>query len=104
MRDYSLDGAMQYRFISRISSDPDYRVFYNQVLDNIRQSAEAYGRVFAVQYDISDYQGPAVVKDIQNDWKSLVDEMKVTASPAYLHHKGKPLLVLRNFGTREASA
>lgn len=98
MRDYNLDGAMQYRFISRISSRPEYRVFYNKVLDNIRQSAEAYGRVFAVQYDISDYQGPSVVKDIQRDWRSLVDEMRITDSPMYLHHKGRPLLVLRNFG------
>ncbi|MCU0858951.1 MAG: glycoside hydrolase family 71/99-like protein [Pontiellaceae bacterium] len=98
MRDYNLDGAVQYRFISRISSRPEYRVFYNQVLDNIRQSAEAYGRVFAVRYDISDYQGPSVVQDIQKDWKSLVDEMKVTDSPRYLHHKGRPLVVLRNFG------
>jgi hypothetical protein len=79
-------------------SRPEYRAFYNQVLDNIRKSAEAYGRVFAVQYDISDYQGPSVVNDIENDWKSLVDEMKITDSPRYLHHKGRPLLVLRNFG------
>ena len=79
-------------------ADPEYRVFYNQVLDNIRRSAEAHGRVFAVQYDISDYQGPSVVKDIQNDWQSLVDGMKVTDSPRYLHHRGRPLLVLRNFG------
>jgi hypothetical protein len=98
MLDYNLDGAMHYRFISRVSSRPEYRAFYNQVLDNIRQSAEAYDRVFAVQYDISDYQGTSVVKDIQKDWMALVDGLKITASPAYLHHKGKPLLVLRNFG------
>jgi hypothetical protein len=98
MQDYNLDGVLHYRFINRISSDPAYRVFYNKVLDNIRQSAEAYGRVFAVQYDVSDYQGESVVKDIEKDWKSLVDEMKITSSPMYLHHKGKPLLVLRNFG------
>jgi hypothetical protein len=98
MRDYNLDGALHYRFISRVTSGPNYRAFYNRVLDNIRKSAEAYGRVFALQYDISDYQGPSVVKDIQNDWKSMVDERKVTDSPMYLHHKGRPLLVLRNFG------
>ncbi|MDI1319735.1 MAG: glycoside hydrolase family 71/99-like protein, partial [bacterium] len=98
MRDYNLDGAMHYRFISRVASRPEYRTFYNRVLDNIRQSAEAYGRVFAVQYDISDYDGPSVVQDIKNDWKSLVDDLKITASPRYLHHKGRPLLVLRNFG------
>ncbi len=98
MRDYNLDGALHYRFICHFSSRPEYRVFYNKVLDNIRRSAETYGRVFAVQYDISGYQGPTVVKDIENDWKSLVDELKIADSPMYLHHKGKPLLVLRNFG------
>jgi len=98
MRDYNLDGAMQYRFIGNISSHPEYRAFYNRVLDNIRQAAEANDRVFAVQYDVSGYDGPSVVKAIQADWISLVDEMKITASPVYLHHKGRPLVVLRNFG------
>ncbi len=98
MRDYNLDGAMQYRFIGRISSRPEYRVFYNKVLDNIRQAAEANGRVFAVQYDISGYEGESVVKAIEADWMSLVDEMKITDSPMYLHHKGRPLVVLRNCG------
>ncbi|MBM3851538.1 MAG: xylosidase/arabinosidase [Verrucomicrobia bacterium] len=98
MRDYNLDGAMHYRFINRVSSRPEYRAFYDKVVDNIRRSAEAYGRVFAVQYDISDYQGPSVVRDIQSDWKSLVDGMRITSSPRYLQHRGRPLLVLRNFG------
>ena len=99
MRDYNLDGAMQYRFIGRISSRPEYRAFYNRALNNIRQAAETNGRVFAVQYDVSGYDGPSVVKAIQADWMSLVDEMKTTDSPMYLHHKGRPLVVLRNFGS-----
>ncbi|MCL5278361.1 MAG: glycoside hydrolase family 71/99-like protein [Planctomycetes bacterium] len=98
MRDYNLDGALHYRFISRLSTHPEVRVFYDKVLDNIRKSAEAHGRIFAAQYDISDYTGRSIVADIENDWMALVDGLQVTLSPAYLHHRGKPLLVLRNFG------
>jgi len=103
MRDYNLDGAMQYRFIGRISTRPEYRAFYNQVLGNIRQAAETYGRVFAVQYDVSGYAGPSVVNAIEADWRSLVDEMRITDSPMYLHHKGRPLVVLRNFGNSDST-
>ena len=103
MRDYNLDGALHYRFISRFSSRPEYRAFYNKVLYNIRMAAETYGRVFGVQYDISGYKGKSVVTDIENDWMSLVDEMKITDSPMYLHHKGRPLLVLRNFGMADGT-
>jgi hypothetical protein len=67
-------------------------------LDNLRRAAEANGRVFAVQYDISGHNGRSIVADIEHDWMALVDGLKVTSSPAYLHHRGKPLLVLRNFG------
>jgi hypothetical protein len=98
MRDYNLDGVLHYRFISRIPTHPEVRAFYDKVLDNIRRAAEAHGRVFAVQYDISDYKSGSIVADIENDWMALVDSLKVTSSPAYLHHRGKPLLVLRNFG------
>ena len=98
MQDYNLDGALHYRFINRISTKPERRVFYDRVLDNMRKGAEAYGRVFGLQYDISDHSGVILVEDIKNDWIGLVDNLKITASPNYLHHRGKPLLVLRNFG------
>ncbi len=98
MRDYNLDGAFHQRFINRIPTSPDYREFRNKVLDNVRQAAEANTRVWAVMYDVSDYPGVSLVDDIKNDWLYLVDQMGVTASPMYLRHKGKPLLVLRNLG------
>ncbi|MFZ5833528.1 MAG: hypothetical protein ACOY3P_25865, partial [Planctomycetota bacterium] len=67
MREYGLDGAMHYRFMSRIPTHPEVRAFYDKVLDNVRMAAEANGRVFAVQYDISDYKGGSIVDDIEND-------------------------------------
>ena len=98
MQDYNLDGALHYRFINGISTKPERRIFYDRVLDNMRKGAETYGRVFGLQYDISDDSGVNLVEEIKNDWMGLVDNLKITASPNYLHHRGKPLLVLRNFG------
>ena len=98
MRAYNLAGAFYQRFINQILSSAEYREFRNRVLSNVRQAAEANGRIWAVMYDVSDYAGDRLVDDIKQDWMLLVDTMGVTTSPMYLHHKGRPLLVLRNLG------
>jgi hypothetical protein len=63
----------------------------------VRQGSEAYGRVFAIEYDISQPDS-GFVSVIESDWKYLVDVMKVTDSPAYLHYKGRPVLGIFGLG------
>ena len=87
MEDYDLDGIFLQRFLGELAS-PQFFCFRNKVLQNVIAGAEAHGRVFAIEYDAigRNFAG------LKNDWIFLVDVLKVTESPNYLYHKGKPLL------------
>ncbi|MFH1067979.1 MAG: SUMF1/EgtB/PvdO family nonheme iron enzyme [Candidatus Glassbacteria bacterium] len=94
MEDYDLDGI----YIGRdpvFSMDIAHTWFCkkNKVLQNVRAAAEAHGRVFAIE------KGWALkshsLEDWKSDWMFLVDVLKITESPNYLHHKGKPLLLIQ---------
>lgn len=91
MKDYGIDGVFVQRFISSAKSRRDER---DSVLQNVRYGAEAHGRVFANMYDMSGGNPSTWVQDVINDWKHLVDDIKITDSPNYLHHNGKPVLSL----------
>jgi|WetSurMetagenome_2_1015567.scaffolds.fasta_scaffold00317_4 hypothetical protein len=95
MKDYGIDGVWVQRF-----SPPQKGVnnFTNHVLLNGRKGAEAYGRVFAVMYDISSSNNATLYNDITSDWMYLVDSLKILDSPRYLRHKGLPLLSVWGFG------
>jgi hypothetical protein len=79
------------------------RGFRDGVLHNVRAGAEEHGRVFAVMYDISG-QREGLVETLKQDWVHLVDELRVTESPRYLHHRGKPVLVIWGFGFHDRHA
>lgn len=87
MEDYDLDGIFLQRFLSELAS-PEFFCFRNKVLQNVIAGTEAHGRVFAIEYDGIGRNFPG----LKNDWIFLVDVLKVTESPNYLYHKGKPLL------------
>lgn len=89
MKEYGIDGVFVQRFISSAKSRPTQR---DTVLSNARWGAEAHGRVFANMYDVSGADSANFVQDIKNDWMHLVDDLKITESPNYLHHNGLPVL------------
>jgi hypothetical protein len=97
MRDNHLDGVFLQRFSSELSS-PSFFALRNQVTANVRAGADAYGRVFAVMYDISGQPTNTLVSTLTNDWNFLVNSMQVTASPFYLRHRGKPVVAIWGFG------
>lgn len=90
MKDYGIDGSFVQRFISSALSRRDQR---DTVLQNVKYASENHGRVFANMYDLSGCKA-SVVEDIKNDWMHLVDDLKITESPNYLHHDGRPVLSL----------
>ena len=94
MRDYGIDGVFVQRFISEAINMRGVR---DRVLQNIRTSSEKYGRVFANMYDISGGNSGSLVDDIKNDWKHLVDDLRITESSRYLHHNGRPVLSIWGF-------
>jgi hypothetical protein len=104
MQQYGIDGVFLGRFVSVVRDKSlDFFSFDNQVAQNVRAGAESYGRVFAMQYDVSGAPAASLVQDIENDWKYLVDVLKITDSPRYLHHNGKPVLEIWGFGFNDDS-
>jgi hypothetical protein len=89
MRDYGIDGVFVQRFIIEAIK---MRTVRDRVLQNIRAGAEKHGRVFANMYDGWN------IDDIKNDWKHLVDDLKITESDRYLRHNGRPVLAIWGIG------
>ena len=93
MEQHDLDGVFLQRFTVGVDRPGDL----DQVARNVRAAAEEHGRVFAIMYDISG-DGPRFAERIRADWRHLVEALKITDSPAYLHHKGKPVLAIWGLG------
>jgi hypothetical protein len=68
------------------------------VTTNVQAGAETYGRVFAIMYDISGQPTNTLVSALTNDWNYLVNTMRVTDSPRYLRHNGRPVVAIWGFG------
>lgn len=96
IRDYNLDGVFIQRFISAAGNQAQMK-HKDVVAQNVRKGCEKYGGVFAMMYD-----GVAgKVNEIKSDWIHLVDDIKVTESDRYLHHRGLPLVSLWGYTVRE---
>jgi len=98
MKEYGLDGVLVQRFIG---NTPGLRASGDVVLKNILAAAAESGRVFAIEYDISGGREENFFALLREDWEYLVDTLKVTAHPGYLHHKGKPVLSIWGIGLDE---
>jgi hypothetical protein len=97
MKQAGIDGVALQRFLSEVQ-DPRFFAAREQVTRNVRAGAEAEGRVFAIEYDVSDVAPAHLVEWLEADWKHLVDTLQVTASPRYLQDGGKPVLYLWGLG------
>ena len=98
MRDYGLDGVLVQRFVTDIARR---RSTGDVVLKNILAAARESGRTFAIEYDNSGALPDSFQQTMRDDWIYLVDELKVTAQPNYLHHAGKPVLSIWGIGLHE---
>ena len=96
MRDYGLDGAFVQRFVSGLR-DPRVLRHNNTVLAHCREGANLSGRTYAVMYDLSGL-GATRTTDVMDDWRALRTRMRVAEDPAYLHHRGRPLVALWGVG------
>jgi hypothetical protein len=97
MRDYGIDGAATQRFVSQIAN-PGFLARANIVLHNIRLAAEAEGRGFFVVYDLSDLKNDQGEAIIERDWTQLRQTERLTSSRSYIHHRGRPVVGLSEFG------
>jgi hypothetical protein len=96
MRDYGIDGVFLQRFAGEVFGGAGLRHF-NVVLQNARAGANTYGRTYGVMYDLSGIGGGDMQR-VMDDWKLLIDKMQINRDKAYIHHAGKPVVVVWGIG------
>lgn len=101
MQQYGVDGVFMQRFFNRTKpSGP--RSATTVVLQHAFEAASKYDRAIAVMYDLSGLKASGEdCLSIIEDWKYLVDSLKVTNQQGvktYLHHNGKPLVTIWGVG------
>ncbi|MET0638007.1 MAG: glycoside hydrolase family 71/99-like protein [Chitinophagaceae bacterium] len=99
MQEYGVDGVFMQRFFDNAKRrDP----VSSGILGNAFKAASKYKRAIAVMYDLSGLRRSGEdCSALIEDWKYLVDELKVTSQPGlntYLHHRGKPMVVIWGVG------
>jgi hypothetical protein len=100
MKEYGLDGVLVQRFVGTI---PAKHADGDVVLKNIMAAAEESGRTFAIEYDISGGNPETFAQTLKDDWMYLVDKLKVTSSPNYQRHNGRPVVSVWGMGLMEAN-
>jgi hypothetical protein len=98
MKTYGLDGVLVQRFVGSIA---DKRATGDVVLKNIIAAARTSGRTFAIEYDITGGNPDTFTQVLRDDWRYLVDDLKITTSPSYQRHNGKPVLSVWGMGLHE---
>ncbi|GIW97598.1 MAG: hypothetical protein KatS3mg111_0931 [Pirellulaceae bacterium] len=102
MRQYGIDGAMVQRFANGLH-DPKLRHHKDVVLAHAREAANREGRTYAVMYDLSGLPTGGVQRVI-DDWTMLRKTMEMGSDPAYLHHRGRPLVAVWGVGFNDDRA
>jgi hypothetical protein len=96
MRDYGIDGVFLQRFVGETMGTTNLR-HVNVVLQHCRLGANTYGRTYGVMYDLTGLRTGQMPR-VMDDWKLLVDKMQITRDKAYIHHAGKPVVVVWGIG------
>jgi hypothetical protein len=105
MKEYGIDGVFMQRFFSVLTSQN--RLDHNdKVLASAIKAANKYGIAICLMYDIGSMDD-SKYKLLFDDWKHLVDDLKLTnqgENTTYLFHNGKPLVAFWGIsaGTRES--
>ena len=99
MKDYGIDGVFMQRFYGVARKYNETNKSSDIILKNAVLAAEKNDRAIAVMYDLSGLKAKGEdCSAIIEDWKILVDRLKVTNSENYLRHNGKPLVTLWGLG------
>jgi len=102
MNEYGVDGVFMQRFFGVARKHDDPNKSQDVILRNALDAAAKYDRAIAVMYDLSGLRAKGEdCSAIIEDWKVLVDDMKVTSrngNQQYLYHNGKPLVTLWGLG------
>ncbi len=107
MKEYGVDGVFMQRFFGVARNHDNPNKSQDVILRNALDAAEENGRAIAVMYDLSGLRASGEdCSAIIEDWKKLVDNMKVTNrgdNQSYLYHNGKPLVTIWGIGFPDRS-
>lgn len=100
MQQYGIDGVFMQRFfdVTRTSAS---RANGRVILGHALHAAQRHDRAIAVMYDLSGLRPGEDCTSVIQDWKELVDELKLTSqgtNQTYLYHRGKPLVAIWGLG------
>lgn len=102
MREYGVDGVFMQRFFGVTRDYENSNKSQDIILKNALDAAKKNERAIAVMYDLSGLKADGEdCSSVIEDWKMLVDELKVTnqgEGQTYLHHNGKPLVAIWGLG------
>ena len=101
MQQYGIDGVFVQRFFGGTRTEQSRRAS-RVVLEQALRASKKYGRAIAVMYDLSGLNAHGEdCSSIIQDWKELVDELKITSqgtNQTYLYNHGKPLIAIWGLG------
>ncbi len=101
MEHYGIDGVFIQRFFGATRT-PTSRHASRVILSNALAASQKHGRAIAVMYDLSGLKANGEdCSSIIEDWKELVDELKITSqgtNQTYLYNHGKPLVAIWGLG------
>ncbi|PQB07714.1 xylosidase [Polaribacter filamentus] len=105
MKEYGVSGVFMQRFFS-VLTDEKRKNHSDKVLASAIKAANKYGVAIALMYDLGSMDDSKYQLVIE-DWKHLVDDLKLTnqgAETTYLFHNKKPLVAFWGIGagTRES--
>lgn len=98
MREYGIDGAFLQRFAGPVGSERQ-RPALDRVLANVRAASSTNKVEWGLMYDLSGVEGKDIFPIVSEDWKRLDGgERGIRSDPHYIHHRGKPVVVLWGIG------
>src|ERR1035441_3384058 len=100
MQQYGIDGVFMQRFFD-VTRTEESRRDGGVILGHALKASERHERAIAVMYDLSGLKPGEDCASLIQDWKELVDELKLTSqgtNQTYLYHRGKPLVAIWGLG------
>ncbi len=102
MKEYGVDGVFVQRFFDVTRNYKNPNKWQDIILSNALEASKNNGRAIAVMYDLSGLRANGEdCSTIIEDWKMLVDELKITSQgngQTYLYHNSKPLVAIWGLG------
>ncbi len=102
MQENGIDGVFVQRFVCD-PNDTGMVTHLDLVLQNEMNAASSYGRVWALEYDISGKADADIYNYLTTDWTHLCNAFDIKNHPRYLYHNGKPVVVIWGFGFNDSS-